>query len=198
MILDKTARRFAHLVKERFSLDIYTTEDSIRYLFFCSLLVELNINPNELVLEYPHPGIQKKKIDTISLAANDRPELVFEFKFDRSIPSGQNSPKPMKAGGLLKDVSRLAKYKTEKNASRCFFVYVTDLEMMRYMNNPGNNLAEFFNLGIKIEMHIDEEYINQHSKTLIESVGTITPCRISGCFREDYRKYAIRIYEIHV
>ena len=46
---------FAGLLEERFAAEIHTTEDSIRYLLFSSLLTHGGLTPNDITLEYPTP-----------------------------------------------------------------------------------------------------------------------------------------------
>jgi len=194
--LQRSFDGFADLFVERTTRRIFTTEDSVRYLFFHSLLRSLGVGPNGILLESPHPSDPKKKIDMIVVRSDQTPELVFEFKFHREIPGGSISVRPMNAGQMFKDIFRLAGYRASKPDSRCFFVYCTDRVMKAYLGNPRNNLADFFNLGSRT-LDIDERYIERNSKTMREYSGTIRPCRIAARLRRDLsNNFSIRIFEV--
>ena len=85
--LDEAFRSFAILLKERIYSGIYTTEDSVRYLFFHSVTRTFGISPNEILLESSHPADGKKEVDMVLLSSETRPEFAFEFKFHRSTGS---------------------------------------------------------------------------------------------------------------
>ncbi len=79
---------FESLLEERFKIDKNISEDTIRYLFFSSAILSDSAKPNDIFLEYPHPQIEKAKIDTYINFKNEKQDWVIEFKFDREIPSG--------------------------------------------------------------------------------------------------------------
>ncbi len=88
---------FASMLDDRFANRVFTTEDSVRYLFFYSLTKNTDLHPNEIVLEYPDG---KKEIDTYIPASAKNGKMFFEFKFHRQIPSGGIMPMPAFAGSL--------------------------------------------------------------------------------------------------
>ncbi|NMX21939.1 hypothetical protein C5S30_05815 [ANME-1 cluster archaeon GoMg4] len=98
---------FSTLLRERLS-KTYTTEDSVRYTFFITLLKQTNIAHHEIILEYPHPEISGAKIDTYIPSTSERKGITLEFKYDRQIPSGKHSPRPQKAGKLFNDIYKLS------------------------------------------------------------------------------------------
>lgn len=188
---------FADLFEERTRSGIFTTEDSMRYLFFHSLLKSLGAKPNGMLLESPHPDDERKEIDMILTKSDGMPELVFEFKFHREFRSGHPSPRPMKAGHMFKDIFRLARYLDRVPDSRCFFVYGTDYGMRDYLSKPTNNLADFFNLRVSDNKDIDEKYLERNSKTMRGHSGKIRPCRVTARLRRDTANgFSVRIFEV--
>jgi hypothetical protein len=122
--------------------------------------------------------------------------LVFEFKYDRGIPSGKNSPRTQKAGKVFADLFRLALFKAE-NAIERYFIYVTDNEMVSYFNNSENKLYEFFNLPLEKQLAIDERYIKNHAKTFVKSVGNnIVECSVLCRSKVDDYAFSSRILEV--
>ena len=107
--LDEAFDIFANLLKERIYSNIFTTEDSVRYLFFHTMTHNFGISLNDILLESPHPGDKQQKVDTVISSSETRPELAFEFKFHRC--TGSTMALPMHAGKLFNDVFRLAMYK---------------------------------------------------------------------------------------
>jgi len=183
----------------RFTNSVYTTEDSVRYTFFQSLASKMNLGTEEIILEFPHPVIKRAEIDMLIPPKERRNELVFEFKFDREMPSGHNSPRPMKAGKLFADLVRLSKYKGKFEESKCFFVYVTDYEMADYMNKDSNRLNDFFNLPQNKILKINDAYINNHSDTFVSQALTYGKCDIDvslSHFANLNKTFYVRIYEI--
>lgn len=194
--LERAFGSFSELLKDRLLSGVFTTEDSVRYLFFHSVTENMRVLPNEILLESPHPRYSKKEIDMIIAPSDSRPECVFEFKFHRQIPSGKNVPRPQHAGDMFKDIFRLANYKVVMDDSRCFFVYATGSEMKSYLNNRRNNLTDFFNLSLGCMLDINEEYIKRHAETMIKRSGKVTDCRVRMCLLEDFDGFAARIFEV--
>ena len=192
--LDEVFDRFANLIKERTYSETFTTEDSVRYLFFHTMTYNFGISLNDILLEFPHPDDKRQKVDTIISSSETRPELAFEFKFHRY--TGSTMARPMNAGQLFKDVFRLAMYKNHRKNSRCFVVYVTDSTMIKYFCNPKNNLDDFFNLDIDESLHTDETYVTKHAKTFIKYCKHVCNCDVSTRFKKGFNNLSIRIFEI--
>ena len=192
--LDEAFRSFAILLKERTDSNTFTTEDSVRYLFFHSVTRTFGISPNEILLESPHPADSKKEVDMVVTSSGTRPEFVFEFKFHRHI--GSMMPRTMNAGQLFKDIFRLAMYKSHHETSRCFVVYTTDPKMVNYFCKQRNNLNDFFNLDIDKSLLIDENYIKNHAKTFIDQCGSVYNCEALMRLKQDFDNLSIRIFEI--
>jgi len=195
--INEIFQQFGELLEDRFSKQTYTTEDSIRYTLFHCLTHYGGIHPSDIVLEYPHHHISGAEVDTYVPPENGLCGLVFEFKFDRKIPSGKNPPKPQKAGKVFADIFRLAHFAPVKNIRR-FFVYVTDREMSTYFQNPSNQLDDFFNLQTKNALRIDKKYISRHPNTFMQSVGkNVINCEIECKLNRNFRSEIwIRIYEV--
>ena len=194
--IDEAFKLFAELLEERFNKEIFTTEDSVRYTLFHCLTKCMNLKPSDIILEQAHPSIPRAEVDMHILATKEFPEIFFEFKYDRAIPSEKNAPRPQKAGKIFADIFRLALIKSANN--KRYFVYVTDGEMATYFMNTNNRLSDFFNLDLKEHLAVDGKYINNHCETFVKSAGVnVTPCELECKLSEKaIEDFWIRIYEI--
>ncbi len=161
---------FAGVIRRRLENRSYTTEDSVRYSFFVALLAHSSLEPHEVVLEYPHPQIAGAKIDTFLPSFDGRPTAI-EFKYDREIPSGAAVPRPQNAGELFSDISRLARFVATPEPRR-LLVYCTDSIMVKYLQNPANGHASFFNLGKNQRMTVDSSYLSSKPATFLKALGS--------------------------
>lgn len=186
---------FASLLLRRLNLGVYTTEDSVRYTFFAALLSAGNIKPENVILELPHAKIKRAELDTW-IAWPSGKTTAIEFKYHRAIPSGMNAPRPMKAGELFRDVFRLFALFCE-GQTECYFVYLTDGEMVGYLKNVANGLADFFDLGEDKPLPIGKSYFAARSVTLQGSVGDVVPVTLTSVFKRDLPKnHALRVYGV--
>ena len=193
-IMKEVLEEFSYLLGKRLSNGIYTTEDSVRYTFSIALLKKANIAPHEVILEYPHPTISGAKIDTYLPSTSERAGLVVEFKYDRQIPSGKNSPKSQKAGKLFNDIFRLARFDKDDNAT-FWLIYLTDKEMASYLRN--NGLVDFFDLDVGEVLMIDDNYISTKSATFRGVIGGPINIRIKSVWSKEIpNQHEARVYEI--
>ena len=160
-MIDSILQSFGKLLSVRLQKGVYTTEDSVRYTFFAALNNVARLNPEDIIIEYPHPTIKRAMIDTY-VPRLEGETLAVEFKYDRQIPSGKNMPRPQKAGALLRDVARLSRIH-DPNKLRLLFVYLTDSEMAAYLSNPANGLADFFLLKPGRNLTVDHAYLAPRS-----------------------------------
>ena len=172
--MKKTFTKFSELLKQRFSIGVYTTEDSIRYTFFAALMETTDVLPHNVVLEHPHNTINKAKVDTYITGTGDD-DIVVEFKYHRQIPSKESLPKPQLAGELFKDLFRLAQFKTQNADKKLMrlFVYVTDPKMDQYLSDKDNNLVEFYNLQLGTSLKIDNKWCSNKRDSFINACGDI-------------------------
>ena len=197
--LQLTFQKFAELLDTRFSKDVFTKEDSIRYTFFYATCLELGLGPEDIILESVHPNIEGAEIDMLIPEKKDCPELVFEFKYD--VKRRSNSPRPLKAGHLFADIFRLFLYKKEHQKSKCFLIYVTDFEQANYLSKEENRLDDFFNLLTSQTLQINLDYVNNHSDTFVNAAKAygIHECKISSCLNLDLsNSHYVRIFEIQI
>jgi hypothetical protein len=186
---------FAYLLDRRFKVDVITTEDSVRYTFFAALLRQKLAEPEEVILELPHPKIARAEIDTWIVRRNDCP-IAIEFKYDRQIPSGHNSPRPMKAGKLFNDLFRLALI-CQPGKTLCYFVYLTDSEMASYLQNKANGLADFFDCTPVSPLFVGQVYIEGKSTTFQTQAGEITPLSLVSVHSQSLPKqHELRVFEV--
>lgn len=158
--------RFIDLLRARLAAGVHTTEDSVRYLLFASLL-ERDADPNRIVQEYPHPVESRARIDTVLLDAAGQPTDAVEFKYDRAGPGGHNQPRSQKAGAALADLRRLHDLPYEGR----WFVHLLDREMARYMSSPSNGLARVWGAAADASVTIGPSNLSRLSKTLRVRAG---------------------------
>ena len=196
--INKVFEQFAIQLEQRFARRICTTEDSVRYTLFHCLTSYLDITPLDIVVEYPHSQIPKAMIDTYVLSKHELPGLIFEFKFDRKIPSHKNLNKTQRAGNVFSDIFRLVTFKSQHENLHRYFVYVTDKEMATYFRNPYNQLNDFFDLDLEKSISIERNYIENHPDTFIRAVGKpIVTCDVIARLKEDFDQGMwLRIYEV--
>ena len=194
-------QKFGVLLDDRFSKDVFTKEDSVRYTFFHAISSDLELIPSDIILESVHPNIEGAEIDMLIPEKKDCPELVFEFKYDRKIPSGKNSPHPQKAGHLFADIFRQFRYKKEHQKSKCFLIYVTSLAQANYLSKERNRLDDFFNLPTGQTLQINSDYVKNHVDTFVNAASTygIHECKVLSYLNMDLENsHYVRIFEIQV
>lgn len=101
------------------------TEDCIRYEFYGALLSEYQ--SYEIILEYPHDYLKQKEIDLVII--NKSFNSIFEFKYYRAIPSGQED-RTARMANIYVDIMKL---KLSRVASEKYFVFITDAVMYGYL-----------------------------------------------------------------
>ena len=186
--------KFGELLDKRFELGVATTEDSVRYTFFAALL-EAQIQPHQVVLEYPHPSIERAKIDTWLPKYKEGP-VAFEFKYDRDPPGGKNQPKTQKAGSVFKDLKR--QVQVAKNVEICsYFIYVTSEEMATYFRNPNNGYVDFWELKQGQIIEMDHGYFSNKPNTFLDRLGELFQASVAGVFsRELQGGNYLRVYQV--
>ncbi len=188
---------FAGLLGERFAVGIHTTEDSIRYLLFSSLLTHGGLTPNDITLEYPHPVFAGKAVDTYVLPAGGRETMVTEFKYDRNTSKGMRKTRSQQTGQVFADVGRLARFSIAGSAIRRYLIYVTDSEMQGYFRNPQNGLEWFLDEEIGKEMLLDPDRLNGPSATFRKNAGEIDPgTTITPVYGAELPGRVLKIYEV--
>lgn len=185
---------FAKYMILRFSNQIFTTEDSVRYTFFISLLKSFCLKPEDIILEYPHPVITKAEIDTYIPNYFAKPTAL-EFKYHRRIPSGRNVDRTGFSGALFADIKRL-RLVVETSGARAFFVYVCDDEMAGYLRNQRNGLRKFFLLPENKTLILDDEFFRGRAKTLRARAGEVQAQVKMQLNRSLGENHYVRIYEV--
>lgn len=141
----------------------YITEDSIRYTFFYSLIECFNMEPHEVILEFPHTHekIKRAKVDTYITNLNCN-NLAIEFKYHRKSPNAKDMAKSYNAGKIFKDIFRLSMF----DATQRLFIYCTDKVMSDYLSKISNGHDRFFNLTPEDnQLIIDSDYLNNKPAT---------------------------------
>ena len=191
-------KTFEDHLSQRLKDRIYTTEDSVRYSFYASIVQHTSLPPSSIVLEYAHNTIPGAKIDTVIPNYNGQ-EVIIEFKYDRATPGGHNAPRPNKAGKLFNDIRRLLIFSANPMnlPAMRIFVYLTDPEMTSYMKNEQNNLSSFFQMPVGHHFTINEAYLANHCSTFQKAAGhpfnATAICQYSAGLPLGHQ---LRIYEV--
>jgi hypothetical protein len=193
MTLPAVLERFGELLHARLDSDSFTTEDSVRYTFYAALLEKGGIDGHNVIMEYRHPSIPGAKVDTW-IPNFHGSGLAVEFKYDRDIPSGRNSPRTQKAGKVFHDLYRLGKIEP---SFRRVFIYLTGQEMAGYFGNPINGLFRFFMLPSGESLAIDAAFVSGKSATFTASVGEVPNVSVTGLYAQTLpRLHHVRAYEV--
>ena len=181
---------FVQLLNIRLKHRRYTTEDSIRYTFFASL-IRNGVEPHQLVLEFPHPSIENAKIDMGLIYDEEKFSIAFEFKYDRDVPSGKNLPVTQKAVKIFEDFYRLC-----QTGVLSYFIYVTNRKMANYFSNSSNGHTELWNLEYGEEINIDQNYFSDKPEGF-NDISTKLKAKIVGKFKYTLlSNHYLRIYEV--
>lgn len=196
MPLRTVFERFAELLDHRLSRGILTTEDSVRYTFFYALTETLKLHPADVILEHPHPALPgSKKIDVLISAAQQRPAIALEFKYDRN-KSDHNKARTKQAAAVVTDVFRLARMPA-KAAGLKYLVYLTDPEMESHFLSPKNRLSDLINVGNQGYRLMPGNFAG-HSKTFREGLGQFeTECEMVGVFKKLLaERHSLRVFQV--
>jgi hypothetical protein len=185
---------FLELLEKRLTFGVLTTEDSIRYTFFAALLHH-GIQPERVVLEYPHPTISGARVDTVIVSSSGEPATAVEFKYDRANPGGASQPLPQKAGSAFADMRRLALLPLVPER---YFVYVMDRELARYLASPRNGLDNVFGLAVDDTVCLDRDYFVNRSLTFRNRLGEWPGEVVLECVaaQDLPREHCLRIYAV--
>jgi len=124
------------LIERRLEMQAQFNENLVRRIVLDEL-AKSGIPAIRLKTEYPHPKVQGKRVDAVILGDNGAPEVAVEFKYHRKIPSRTNQPRTMNAAELLADFAKLRDFPQVER----FVVYLTDGEMLQYLQKPRNGLT---------------------------------------------------------
>lgn len=153
------ASHIVPFVHANWGLHVAVNEDTLKYVVF-NELIKSGISITQLALEYPHPEIDKARIDTVVVDENYVPEIAVEFKYHHRLPSRRNRDRTAAVGQLLADFSRLGRFPDVQR----LVVYLTDDEMLKYFSSQSNGLT----------MLIDP---NQRHKIASDTIPTTTTLR---------------------
>ena len=185
---------FAKLLETRFNGGVLTTEDSVRYTLFASMLHN-NINPNAVILEFPHPEIPRAQIDTWMPDFHGK-SVAIEFKYDRKPPGGKNPPKTQKAGSAFRDLRRLQLVNTKTDAV-CYFIYVTTEEMNVYFKNPNNGHEVLYELMPGNSVEIEKNYFSGKPRTFMNELQEEFEANVTSVLKLSLSGgHHLRIYNI--
>lgn len=187
---------FEELLIRRMASGVHTSEDGVRYTFFAAL-AKSGFSPEQVALEYPHPNVKRAQVDTVVLDETGRPALAVEFKYDRDIPSGAATPRPMKAGDLFADLIRLSQF---RDPCERLFVYVTDSIMANYLRNQPRPLSDFFTLPPGMSLDLTPASFAELTKTFRGRMG-IWPAElriVNAAKQELPRAHHLRVYEVQL
>lgn len=193
MPITRTLERFGELLQLRFERDTFTTEDSVRYTLFAALLEEGGLQPHDVILEQRHPSIAGAEIDTWAPTFG-RSGLAAEFKYDRALPGGKNTPRTQKAGQVFHDLYRLGLITPEMLR---VLIYLADSEMVGYFSNRENGLRDFFALERGGTFTVDSAFMTQRPASFRAAARDIPNVVVSALYGLSLPKnHELRIYEV--
>lgn len=185
---------FAELLNTRFEKGIFTTEDSVRYTLFASMLYN-GLEPDNVILEFPHPKIARAQIDTWMPEFDGR-NVAIEFKYDRDPPGGKNQPKTQKAGSIFRDLRRLELVNAHSKAI-CYFIYITTKEMDVYFRNSANGHNELYDLLPGAHLEIRQHYFSDKPQTFIKQLEEPFEANVVGVLKISLAgDHFLRIYGV--
>jgi hypothetical protein len=133
----------AEVLRRKFLISPKLSEEDLRYCVVETLESFGMFPKGSIHLNYQHPFFEGKRVDLFLPAYYGQDAIVCELKYDRTIPSGYNQPRSMKAGAILNDLLRLAHFRANTEVER-FLIHLTDREMLNYLQNPPNGFAPLF------------------------------------------------------
>ena len=182
---------FAELLETRVNLEVLTTEDSVRYTLFAAMLRN-NIEPHAVILEFPHPVIERAAIDTW-MAGFCGKDVAIEFKYDRDPPGGKNQPRTQKAGAVFADLHRL---QLVSDRAVSYFVYITTMEMDVYFRNPSNGHEKLYGLGPGESLKIGRSYFSNKPKTFLTAAGDVFEATVTGIVKQCFEEHFLSVYQV--
>lgn len=90
ILTGEVLERFRELTHDRLVKESKLTEDSVRYSLYMALQQKGGISDSEIVVGYPHPTIERAKIDSYSPTSESHGAAAWELKYDRAFPSKKN------------------------------------------------------------------------------------------------------------
>ena len=182
---------FAKLLETRFNRTVPTTEDSVRYTLFAAMLRN-DIEPDAVVLEFPHPAIARARVDTWVSDFGGK-DVAIEFKYDRDPPGEKNQPKTQKAGAVFKDLRRL---RLLSDCAVCYFVYVTTKEMDVYFRNPRNGHQKLYELSPGKSIELQSSYFSDKPRTFMAAVEGAFEAMVTSVVKKCFGGHYLRVYSV--
>ncbi|HEX6751356.1 MAG TPA: hypothetical protein VF092_28955 [Longimicrobium sp.] len=174
---------FGKLMQERIVHGTHTTEDAVRYMFFHTLVCA-GYRPENISLEEPLPDHPTRRLDTVVYDRSGHRQILVEFKFHRMKQAVQ--PKPQLAGGLYRDLFRLA-FAQAKTGAKAFLVYITDRGMADYLEQPKHGCSEIFLLAEESSVDIGSRSLHGKSKTFSHALdGFLYPATVRCAYRREF------------
>ncbi|MDE0422407.1 MAG: hypothetical protein OXK76_16195 [Gammaproteobacteria bacterium] len=182
---------FAALLETRLRRDVPTTEDSVRYTLFASLLRN-QVEPHSVILEYSHPEIRRARIDTW-LTDFRGGAVAIEFKYDRDPPGGKNPPTTQKAGALFADLRRLH---LVSDRAAAYLVYLTTKPMDVYLSSPERGHRELYELAPGKSLAIGARYFANKPATFQGAAGGVFEASVSAVLGRRFAGHSLRVYSV--
>ncbi len=182
---------FAGLLETRLRRDVPTTEDSVRYTLFASLLRN-QVEPHSIVLEYSHPEIRRARIDTWLTDFQGR-AVAIEFKYDRDPPGGKNPPTTQKAGALFADLRRLH---LVSGCAAAYLVYLTTKPMDVYLSSPARGHRKLYELPPGESLAIGPRYFADKPATFRRAAGEVFEASVSAVLGRRFAGHSLKVYNV--
>jgi len=196
MFIDQVFSRFGDLLDLRLAKRIPTTEDATRYTFFAAVLGVEGLGPENIELESSHPQIPRAEIDTVINSSSGGKNAV-EFKYDRPLPGGKNTPRTQRAGNAFNDMRRLSLIGADTKYVARLFVYVATKEMFAYFNNQTNGLSDVFNMQVNDVIFLDSAFFTGKAQSFNAACGDKFVAKLKAKYKRTLPyEHQLRIYDI--
>lgn len=173
---------FAELMRERLAAGVFTTEDSVRYTFFCAYL-RLGGDHVRLIQEHPHPAQgSAREIDTVVRGDFDRNVAALEFKYTRIKKATQNGPQ--RAGKLLNDMTKLAILPRDFCAAG-YVVLLSDMTFVRYLDRSRTRLCHLWRSRPGSAVAVDRSDMQSMCRSVRDQVHTPCDLHVETLFASD-------------
>ena len=181
-------------LSSRFGKGIYTTEDTVRYVFFNSILNNTNLSLDNFILEYKPQEIPGCEID-LFIPPLFGFGLSVEIKFHRGIPSGKRTPVTQLSAKVFNDLYRLGKIRA--NVKK-LFVYVSGGGAVSYFKNKRNGFDTFFMLQTGYCLSIDSSFVGSKSMTFRNNLDGVPDVSVRALLNKSLPDgYELRVYEVN-
>ena len=198
--MEKLFDALAHKLQSLFEDNEKLRENELHYTLF-ALMLEQGIEPDDVIVGFPHPHIELAKIDAWLPAREGHP-VAIELQYDPAAPddgAGEvEQTSRFKMGAVFEGLRRLAILR-EDNSSDNYFIHVVTRELASHIGDPANRLEDFFNLPVGESLRIDKDWLSPRKDNLSPALGDLFAAKIESLKQSTLPKgHELHIYKVSV